>query len=129
LIRSWHPCGDQSGLSAAEHRHVARDEQPPSWFLGVDLLPGEEIRVIRQKLLQKRFRVVGRLVHCNQLGFAVQKVNAACHLITCIEKTQPESCLRQRCAEFRSSILPFRAGTVKPTASSTVSQPTGYSGS
>jgi hypothetical protein len=37
----------------AGDRHLAGDEQPPSWFLGVDLIPGEEIRVIRQEFFKR----------------------------------------------------------------------------
>jgi hypothetical protein len=54
--------------------HLTSDEQPSPWFLGVDLLSGEKVGVVRQELLQEALGVVGRLLHCDQLRFAVQKV-------------------------------------------------------
>ena len=71
----------------AGDRHLTGDEQPPPRLLGVDLVPGEEVRVIRQELLQEGLRVVRGLLHCDQLGIVVQKVDATSHLLTCMQKT------------------------------------------
>ena len=40
--------------------------------------------MIRQELLQEGLGVVGRLLHCDQLRFAVQKVDASSHGLTCL---------------------------------------------
>jgi hypothetical protein len=46
--------------------HLTSDEQPAPLFLGVDLLSGEKVGVVRQELLQEALGVVGRLLHCDQ---------------------------------------------------------------
>jgi hypothetical protein len=64
-------------------RHLTRDEQPSPRLLGVDLLSGEQVWVISQELLQKALGVVGRLFHCDQVRFAIQKIDSASQLLTC----------------------------------------------
>ena len=67
--------------------HLTGDEQPTPRLLGVDLVPGEQIRVIRQELLQEALRVVRRLLHRDQLGIFFQKVDATSHMLTCVQLT------------------------------------------
>ena len=63
--------------------HLAGDEQPAPRLLGVDLVPGEEIRVISQELLQEALRVVRSLLHGEELGIFFEKVDATSHMLTC----------------------------------------------
>ena len=46
--------------------HLTGDEQPTPRLLDVDLVPGEQVRVICQELLQEALRVVRGLLHCEQ---------------------------------------------------------------
>jgi hypothetical protein len=68
----------------AGHSHLTGDEQPTPRLLGVDLVPGEQIRVICQELLQEALRVVRSLLHCEELGIFFQKVDATSHVLTFI---------------------------------------------
>jgi len=60
----------------------------------VDLIPEEEIRLFRLELLQEGLRVVGRLIHRHQLGFAIEKLIASCHLLPELRRPTAHSSTR-----------------------------------
>jgi len=66
--------------------HLTTDEQPAPRLLGVDLVPGEQIRMIGQERLQEALRVVRSLLHGDQLGIVAQKVDATGHMLTLVTK-------------------------------------------
>jgi hypothetical protein len=68
------------------HSHLTGDEQPTPRLLGVDLISGQEVRVISQELLQEALRVVRRLFHGEELGIFFEKVDTTSHLLTFVGK-------------------------------------------
>ena len=78
-------CPSSRPVLFAGHSHLPGYEQPAPWLLGVNLIPSEEIRVIRQELLQEALRVVSSFLHCKELGVFLEKVDATSHLLTLSE--------------------------------------------
>lgn len=59
--------------------HLTGDEQPAAGRDGVHLVPCQQIRVLRQQLLQNVLRVVGLFLHLDQFAVALDQEDAAAH--------------------------------------------------
>ena len=86
----------------------AGDKQPPPGLVGVNLIAGEEVRVICQELLQEVLRVISSFLHREQPGIFLQEIDATSHLLTLVEDQR-----LQRTALIAAALLPKRSSPSK----------------